>query len=271
MEQTPARRDVAILVVSCDRYQDLWRPFFRCFFKYWPDCPYPVYLGSNRATYSDPRVRPLLVGDDVDYSSNLLSMLAVIPHDWVILWIEDRVLSAPVSTERLAALIRGAQEQDAAYLKLLATHPFAIPDVPSRDFGELPRGTAYRVCITLALWNKFELLHLLRRGETAWELERNGTKRSNVCRRRFFALYRRSRHDPPISDEHMIIKGRLIRDARAFIEREGLMSEVQHRQLQSFASHWYVKAYTAALDLKAEVTSRLISLSHLIWSRPTEP
>jgi hypothetical protein len=67
--------DASILVVSCDGYQDLWKPFFSCFLKYWPDCPFPVYLGSNNLTYPDCRVRSLAIEIYIDYSSNLIKML----------------------------------------------------------------------------------------------------------------------------------------------------------------------------------------------------
>ena len=68
------KNDVTILVVSCDKYKDLWIPFFHCFFKYWSDCPYPVFLASNDLEYSDPRVKTILIGPDKDYSSNLLAI-----------------------------------------------------------------------------------------------------------------------------------------------------------------------------------------------------
>ena len=37
-------QDMCILVVSCDKYADCWTPFSDCMRKFWPYCPYPVYL-----------------------------------------------------------------------------------------------------------------------------------------------------------------------------------------------------------------------------------
>lgn len=54
-EESGRAADVAVVVASCDAYADLWEPFFRLFRRYWPDCPYPVYLGSNFRTY---RINP---------------------------------------------------------------------------------------------------------------------------------------------------------------------------------------------------------------------
>ena len=94
MERIPSgsHNDVVILVPSWDGYQDVWQPFFHCFFKYWPDCPYPVFLGSNSLSYPDSRVSPILIGPDIDYSSNLIAMLDHIDQDWVIIFTEDMLL-----------------------------------------------------------------------------------------------------------------------------------------------------------------------------------
>jgi hypothetical protein len=249
-------KGVAVLVVSCDRFQDLWHPFFACFFKYWPDCPYPVYLGSNSAQYRDDRVRPILVGEDLDYSSNLLSMIHAIEQEWIVTWIEDRALSAKVDTERIEGLIRCAQEQGAGYLKLIANHPFATSADGSREIGEIARHTPYRVSVTVALWHKPTLLALLRGGESAWDLERNGSERSNRLDAKFLALPLSQRRNPPISDVHLIIKGRLLRDARKFLSIEGLHDCLRHRPLQTVSSYWYVKTYLAALDFRSQLQRR---------------
>jgi len=41
----------AILVMSCDAYDDLWAPCFNLLGKHWPDCPFPVYLGAEQQVY----------------------------------------------------------------------------------------------------------------------------------------------------------------------------------------------------------------------------
>lgn len=241
--------DVAILVVSCDSYQDLWHPFFHCFFKYWPDCPYPIYLGSNFLSYSDTRVRQIRIGLDVDYSSNLLAMLDHIDQPWVILWIEDLVVSVPVDTKRVVRLINLAQEQQVGYLKLIARHPFSTVEHPTQEFGEIPPGTRYRVGITIALWDKQVLLDILLPNETPWDIERRGSQRSNGFKKRFCALSSRIRNNPPISDMHLVRKGRLNRDAIEFLKHEDLLFFVSKRPIQTLLSYLYVKAYSVFWDL----------------------
>jgi hypothetical protein len=243
------KTDLAILVVSCDAFQDVWHPFFACFFKYWPDCPYPIYLGSNFQAYPDSRVHSIRVGTDIDYSSNLRKMLEQVPAEWIIVWIEDRVLSAPVDTIRLQEVINYVVAQQAGYVKLLANHPFAFVQDSRLEVGEISKGTRYRVCMTMGLWNRNTMTKLLCPGESAWALERKGSDRSNDLSEKFFAPSWYKRSDPLIADVHLIIKGRLLRDGQEFLKQEGLAECLQDRALQTWPSYCYVKAYIKLNDI----------------------
>lgn len=54
--------DKAIVVPSCDKYNDLWKPFFLFFNKYWPDSRLPVYLFSNTLDYKQADVAVIKTG-----------------------------------------------------------------------------------------------------------------------------------------------------------------------------------------------------------------
>lgn len=247
-EQRPL--DLAILVVSCDAYHDLWKPFFSCFFKYWTDCPFPIYLGSNFKSYDDKRVQTILVGQDFDYSSNLLTMLEHIDHEWLILWIEDRVLSAPVNSTRLNNLLNSAITERVGFLKLISSHPYAYVS-NSQEVGEIPKGSKYRACMTVGLWNKNTLIKLIKSGESAWDFERSGSRRSIYLKEKFCSLSYAIRKNPPLADTHLIIKGRLIRSAQDFLMRENLLNIVGKRPLQTLRSCLYVKLYLVVNDITA--------------------
>jgi hypothetical protein len=253
------KEGVAILVVSCDAYKDLWHPFFHCFFKYWPDCPYPVFLGSNFVSYQDDRVKAVLVGRDVDYSSNLFKMLENIEHEYIILWIEDRILSKPVDTSRIQNLVNLAKNQNVGYLRLIALWPFAVPRDKLQEFGEISKGHKYRISITVALWKKSVLLKLLRPGETAWDLERQGSKRSNDFDEKFFSLSFSIIDSPPFSDQHLIMKGKLVRNTTDFLRREKLGTELSLRQIQTFWSYLYYRAYSNFVNFATYLRWRWVS------------
>jgi hypothetical protein len=178
----------ALLVVSCDAYRDLWEPFFTLLFRYWADCPFPIYLGSNHATYPDRRVHSLTIGEDRDWSSNLLGMLRSIPGDGVLLLQEDFLIDRPVQTERLTQLLAYAKAKRAACLRLM---PIPGPDVPCADqpeVGRISKGAPYRVSLQAAWWRKKFLAEVVLSGESPWQFEHLGSRRSDSIDAPFFCV-----------------------------------------------------------------------------------
>lgn len=83
------KTDISVLVVSCDKYSDLWGPFFTLFWRYWtvPSCK--VYLGSNYLIYNDPRVETIAIGEDKNWSHGLIEIVSKIDTPYIILMLED--------------------------------------------------------------------------------------------------------------------------------------------------------------------------------------
>lgn len=248
---------IAVLVVSCDRYSDLWIPFFKCFFKYWPDCPFQVYLGTNHKVLQDTRVSTIAIGDDRSYSENLWAMLQQVREQWVIFWVDDRFISGPVDTATVTRLVSQAQEMGAASLKLIPEHPFGYAASIS-GMNTVPRGTFYRVSLTVTLWQKECLNALLPSGESAWQLEKNGMHRSNALSEPFYALTRNNRRYPPIPHAHILIKGRLIRASLRFLRQEDLLGAFHLRKQQTMGSRIYTVFFHGILQVVAPVRDKIL-------------
>lgn len=248
-ELSGLNKDVSLLVVSCDAYKDLWKPYFSSLYKYWPDCPYPVYLGANNSKYPDSRVKPILVGPDKDYSSNLIAMLKRIESPWIILWIEDLFISKPIDSEYISKLINTAQEKNVGYLKLATSTPWVFAKNKEELMGPIPKGVKYRSGIGLALWNKETLLNLLIPGESAWQIERNGSDRSNFFVEPFYALTPNVRSNPPITVINSVIKGRWSLNVLKYLKREGFEDHISNRKTQPLWSYLYGRAYLFRLEL----------------------
>ena len=178
----------SLLVVSCDAYRDLWEPFFTLLFRYWPDCPFPIYLGSNHATYPDRRVAQLAIGEDRDWSSNLIKMLGSISSPGVLLLQEDFLIDRPVQTKKVTQLIEYANSKSAACLRLM---PIPGPDEPCSgqpELGVIRKGAAYRVSLQAAWWRKESLVAIARAGESPWQFENSGSRRSDALPAPFLSL-----------------------------------------------------------------------------------
>ena len=81
--------NVGVLINSCDKYSDVWEIFFPLFFKYWPNCPWEVYLGSNTKSYYHPKLKSILIGEDISWADSTSKMLEQIPHEHILFLLDD--------------------------------------------------------------------------------------------------------------------------------------------------------------------------------------
>lgn len=250
----------AILVPSCDPYADLWEPFFATFFKYWPDCPYQAYLGANTLPFEHPRVRRIFVGCDLSYSDNLRAMLLCIPHDYVILWVDDRLVSGPVKTRQVGELVGNAVKNNVRYLKLIPEHPLGYGAGPA-PIAEIPPHSPYRISLTVALWHKDTLLSLLKPNESAWMLEKRGSRRSDHFLTGFFGLAPSWKSHPPIPHVHVVVKGKIIRASLSFLRRERIIKLLDHREIETWKSVLYSRAYHLFFGAIRPVQAHLLRAS----------
>jgi len=219
---------VAVLISSCDKYQDLWEPFFTLFFRYWQDCPYPVYLGTNHLMYNHPRVKTITAGDDTDWSSDFRRMLERIPQPYVIVMMEDFLPTKSVDTAKIEKLITHMAEKGAGCLRLCTRPDLSCLDNP--EVGEISKGAGYRLSLQAAVWDKQTLLELLREGESAWELEINGTERTNDLNVPFLCVT----GDSPIPYFCTgVTKGKWVREAVELCKKEGIEVDLTVRSVQT--------------------------------------
>ncbi|TAM53885.1 MAG: hypothetical protein EPN53_04865 [Acidobacteria bacterium] len=241
---------IPFVVVSCDAYRDVWLPFFHCFFKYWPDCPLPVYLGSNERTFVDPRVRPLMVGVDGGFGANTLAILTRLKSEWLVTCNEDILLDRRLDTQLVIGIIERGLRANAGCLKLITTPPMAAVRERNDLVGEVPAGSPYRVSFSLNLWRKEVLLALLRQTESAWDFERRGNRRADQMKESFLALDWRLARNPPIPFVHGIIKGRWTSAAVRLLKREGLVECLKGRPRQALSSGVYASLYVRLFRLR---------------------
>ncbi len=223
-----AQPDIGIVVLSCDKYSDLWPVFFELFFRFWPACPYPVYLFANKKTHNDPRVRTILSGDDPDWSSSVKACLDQIGHRYVWLFFDDVFLSRPVQADKITRLIDFIADKDPAYLRF---RRFPRPDAKiSRDFGRCGEKSLYRTSV-LAIWRRDVLLDLLRAGESAWDFEHNTLGRAEKYPD-FYGVY-----DDYLPHIHAVERGLWTRAAAAAVRRLGVAVDETRRSIMSNAQH----------------------------------
>lgn len=241
------KSDIAIVIISCDKYKDLWKPFFHCFFKYWSDCPYSIILATNNLIFDDKRVITINYGADQDYSTNVISVISQVESDWIILWFEDAFITSKLDNNRITKILEKAIIQDVGYLKLTNDFPLVYSSFQKQEFDIIPKGVKYRSAIGMALYKKETLLKLLPVGKNAWELDKSN--QSNALNDKFCALTADNYNNPPIKVINSVIKGKWNLDAIKFLKNEGLGVYLSNRSKQSLWQYFYIKLYGFRLNI----------------------
>src|SRR5689334_3419776 len=111
----------SLLVLSCDKYNDLWGPFFTLLNRFWPDCPFPVYLGSeSRKWTGKPAVQTLNSSTpSTDWTGLLRDYLLQIGTPYVLIVLDDYFLRRRVENSAILRCLVFAQSHDSVCVRLI--------------------------------------------------------------------------------------------------------------------------------------------------------
>lgn len=234
----------SIVVSSCDAFEDVWNPFFTLFFRYWPDCPFPIYLIANYKKYDDLRVQTIAVGEDKRWATNMRTALGSIKTEYILYLQEDYLLEKKVDTAKVLKFISYMKEYNAAYVRLV---PMPKPDkiYTSKDVGEIDKNAPYRISLQSAFWDKGILFGLLKDGEGGWDMEIKGSERSKEISRLFLSS---TKMIIPYFKTTAIKKGRWYYDAVKFCRHEGITLDLSKRKVESRREFYRRKIINNIID-----------------------
>lgn len=250
----------AMLISSCDTYSDLWKPYFTFFFRYWQDCPFPIYLVANDLQYEDERVITIRLGSDHGWACNTRKALEQVQFPYVLYTHEDFFLNRRVHSTRILQLIGYMESRGAGYLRL---YPSPGPDeicADNPEVGEIKKGSEYRTSLQAAIWNREVMLSLLVDGENAWQMERDGSLRSNGLDVPFLSVRRDAVtgkiKDPPLSYFcTAVYKGLWMRKAVEFCANEGVPIDLTRREVEN-ARHEFMRWFWGHIGFAIKFVSR---------------
>lgn len=170
------KQNCAILILSCDKYSDLWTPFFDLFWKNWPECPYPVYLGSNFHTFHHKKVKNILTGKDFDWSTSFKKILQLIPEKYIYVLLEDVFITNEIYGSYFEECFRFFATKNLNHLRFNSLpNSRSVPKKPK--FSLVQKHEPYRVHV-MGFWKKDYLRTLLLEGESPWNFEIMGSYRT---------------------------------------------------------------------------------------------
>jgi hypothetical protein len=226
--------DCALLVMSCDAYADLWKPFFTLLHRHWPDCPFPVYLGTGQLACDDPGVIVLRSDGGRDWSRCALDYLGQISQAHVLVMLDDFFLRESVCTSDVFHCLDFAR-QHAAVLVRLIPRPKPTDCLPNEKLiGESKAGSPYRLSTQAAIWNREALRALLRTNESIWDFENGGNARADSIPTGFFSVWRGVLSYEGRFAHHVIEKGKWLPSEKWIFRRQNIGCDFSRRETLSF-------------------------------------
>lgn len=243
MNTANTTNDTAILVLSCDKYADVWPPFFDFFERYWKHCPYKIYLGINEVKFKRAGVTVIHSGPARSWTEDTRAILEQIQERNVILLLEDYFLNGPPDEEKLKACIALLESEAAVFMRIAcfpADHfsDYAYDKLPHAPWcGQTRPNAPYRVNLQAGLWNREGFLAMLSGSENPWQFEHNASVRSAAMPQKFLGLVENPKlnyvHGPVQYLCTAVTKGVWMYDAVQLARREGIALDTAARPVET--------------------------------------
>jgi hypothetical protein len=227
---TEMNPSVAVLICSSDNRRDVLDRVLPSITKYWPNCPYPLYVGLNSNAQLGSKFE-VLVAKPSEWRTECMAQIAQIPATHVIVVLDDFLFQQPVDQARLADLLSVVSSSNLACLRLLPVGVSLwqrlaglIQRRRTDDIQEVKEGRPFYSSLQIAAWSKAHFLSLLELPGSIWDfehLQRPGISHYTIAR------------SPPIVYTHLVERGRWLPYAKSLLERAGLPADLGARQTWS--------------------------------------
>ena len=171
------KSDTSILINTCDKYDDAWYPFFELMKKYWQECPYKVFLNTETKQYQHEGMNLEVLNlpeglNEAPWGKRIKSCLERIDTKYVILFLEDFFLQAPVNQEELERCIN-LMESDHRYAAIYFKQIDGFTEVYEKEpkYFLMSENIMYKLNLQAGLWRKSDLEALIGDEDSPWSFE----------------------------------------------------------------------------------------------------
>ena len=212
------KKDYSILVLSCDKYEPCWTPFFTLLDKYWEGHP-SVYLvtESKKCEYCNT----ININSDI-WSRRFLGALREIESDYVLVMLDDFFIRDYVDIDRIS---------DIEFTSDIICYNFELeyrePALRLNEWDIQKNNQVYLTSTQPSLWDRKKLITLIGDNMSPWEFELQvvDSPYDFYINNQNYIIDVGYRHQD-LSVGWGITRGKLSRECKEFLEKEGLLNEI---------------------------------------------
>lgn len=155
-----------ILVLSCDKNEDTFKPFHYLMEKNWKEHPKIIYATE---TIANPYYETIAVNNPI-WSERIKETLKQIEDNEILLLVDDIFIRKPVDTKRID-YARDHLKGNIAMFNFEKSFDLGDEETSLEGFKKRKHGSNYEVSIMCGLWNKEKLMKVIEPKSTIWEVE----------------------------------------------------------------------------------------------------
>ena len=229
------KSDTIIFIAAKDSYIDTWDPFFKLFFKHWPDCPYPIYMMTEAKTFTHEKVKPLIIplqpgkSWSEQWANRVRTALSRTEAKFLIFFHTDYFLSGKVDTARIEGLKKMLEPGNVGYIRLVPVPPPTEDFVGDSALGTIDKKEDYSVSFQPSFWRRDTFEAVLEFGPGPVDVELKGSKNAHTINQTFLSA---KKGQPALPYVHGISKDMWLYDALRLLASEGF--RVGNRRKETF-------------------------------------
>jgi hypothetical protein len=200
--------DLTIVVNSCDKYEELWEPFFKILFSQWQGLEkssIPIVLIANTKKFNNPRVRVFNSGKEISWSDTVNRALNTVKTRYI-LYLQDDYFITHLDLNRLEELFNAMKKEQFGYMQIscgATGERKAFKNIQGLFYKN--KFEKYRTSLQAAFWDKKVFSYLLNLKEKIWDFEIKGSMRSEGNMAPFMVIM----ENEPIIFMNMVAEGHL--------------------------------------------------------------
>ena len=165
----------SVLIQTCDKYSDCWKPFFTCFDRFFPieDCE--VYIANEDCHIDRPDYVGQIRTGSGSWSDRARTAVEILPDKPILYMLEDFWITRTIDINGYFNLFK---QYDMDSLRIASKVGRVTTFHHIRDnFYSIDEKGRYILSLQPCFWNKDFLLSNLIHGEDPWQFETTGTDR----------------------------------------------------------------------------------------------
>lgn len=163
--------ELAVVVLSFDKYSDLWTVYFDCAKRFWKT-KLPVFLVTNEKRPIFENVQVITTGPEISWSHRARKAVEKVDAKYIFLMLEDYYVVSNFTDAPILSLASFMEDSNADYMRVYPFPQIKFKDAGVKGIHRVPEDTLYGVNLQPSIWKKDYLLRLLGQDDfSAWEFE----------------------------------------------------------------------------------------------------